>query len=401
VNPGSHWEKRTFNGEFMIGTASRTAIISNMSLAFFADTGWYFPDFSKAEPLLWGAGLSMTDGCAFASPREHACVQSSWDGYKCTDADDTGCSPDRMGKAGCNMKTYTSSLPSYFAHFAQPGDTASERKGGGDELLDYCPVYKTYGNGWCIDKSNTDEPPTTVFDQGEKFCEHCRCFSSSLTPTNPLGAGAFSDICYETYCTGPGPNSLKLRLDGIWYPCNEGDTISIDQWGGELDCPDNTQLCKDAPVDQLWPEFESISPEKGGAGTEVTIKGRNFVYGMTVKIEQDCEDVQIESRTSLRCTLPDTAKWANPKYLVDTAYDVIVKDPTGQRHAVGYDSFTFRLALPTDSFVAIVDYIRENPGMGALFIGLTVLACAGACFFCYHERKQALKGGDDDDYNWD
>lgn len=392
---GSHWEKRQMNGEFMIGTASRTATISNLTLAFLHDSGWYFPKFERAKPQIWGAGLDGTDGCAFASARAHSCVQSAWDGYKCSDEEERACSPDRMGKAGCSIKTYTTALPSWFAHFA-----GSPTKGGGDALLDYCPVLKTFGDGWCTDPGNAGSVSSEVLDQGERFCEFCRCFDSSLTVASPTGTGEKFNTCYETYCTEPGERGLKIRLDGIWYPCDAGDTISIDQWGGELECPTNGQLCKDAQVDADWPKIYSIDPEEGGPGTKIEIKGDNFVFGMEVRIDKDCTDVQVEDRQTLRCTIADSSEFIEPKYLVPTAYDVILFSPDGTRHAVLYDSFTFGIGIGTDAFAAIINYIAENPGMGALIIGGCIVACGLCLLFIWNERRNALKGDKKDEYNW-
>lgn len=50
----SHWEKRIFNGEYMIGTSSKYPVFSAMTLAWFEDTGWYKANYSTAEPLQWG-----------------------------------------------------------------------------------------------------------------------------------------------------------------------------------------------------------------------------------------------------------------------------------------------------------------------------------------------------------
>ena len=48
----SHWEKRVMLGELMVGTASsgNRAIISDLTLAVFADSGWFEPVYDVQAP---------------------------------------------------------------------------------------------------------------------------------------------------------------------------------------------------------------------------------------------------------------------------------------------------------------------------------------------------------------
>ena len=53
----THWEKRIFQNEAMTGTVhSSNPVYSRLTLALLEDSGWYITDFSKAQPLSWGAG---------------------------------------------------------------------------------------------------------------------------------------------------------------------------------------------------------------------------------------------------------------------------------------------------------------------------------------------------------
>eukprot|EP00873_Tetraselmis_striata_P002506 jgi/Tetstr1/422770/TSEL_013567.t1 len=58
------WEARKMQGELMAGAGSPKLgdVVSNLTLALLEDSGWYLPDYSRAGPLSYGAGL----GCAFA-----------------------------------------------------------------------------------------------------------------------------------------------------------------------------------------------------------------------------------------------------------------------------------------------------------------------------------------------
>ena len=59
----THWEKRIFHNEAMTGTDSTNPVFSRITLALLEDSGWYIPDYDKAQPLSWGAGA----GCDFAT----------------------------------------------------------------------------------------------------------------------------------------------------------------------------------------------------------------------------------------------------------------------------------------------------------------------------------------------
>lgn len=51
---GSHWEKRVFNNEYMTGSDVEWSVFSPLTLAYFADSGWFQIDDSKAQALIWG-----------------------------------------------------------------------------------------------------------------------------------------------------------------------------------------------------------------------------------------------------------------------------------------------------------------------------------------------------------
>ena len=60
----THWEKRIFQNEAMTGTVHSSApVYSRLTLALLEDSGWYRCDYSRAQPLAWGAGA----GCHFAT----------------------------------------------------------------------------------------------------------------------------------------------------------------------------------------------------------------------------------------------------------------------------------------------------------------------------------------------
>jgi len=91
---GSHWEKRVMMNELMNGVSEPVMVRSGMTLAFFADTGWYAVSYAGADALAWG----KNQGCSFASQK---C--SSWSSrYFCSVTNGAGCTPDMRFQATCN-----------------------------------------------------------------------------------------------------------------------------------------------------------------------------------------------------------------------------------------------------------------------------------------------------------
>lgn len=94
---GSHWEQAAVYDEYMVGIATQFFPISNFTLNLLAgayfhrrfatltyfpqDSGWYLPDFSKAEDLSWG----WAKGCQFLNT---ACTEPAWNSEGPTEAYD-------------------------------------------------------------------------------------------------------------------------------------------------------------------------------------------------------------------------------------------------------------------------------------------------------------------------
>ena len=168
---GSHWEKRTFFNEYMTGSSSSDPIFSNLTIAYFVDSGWYEAgeDVSDAidTRLVWGKNL----GCDFA---EKACNdddgwprKDAFPGYYCTDKRDTSCSFDLKGKARCGLIDWSAAdIPNSQRYFG-----TSSGKGGLSQLADFCPYYST--TEFCSDESKKGSG-------GEKYGENSLCFANSL-----------------------------------------------------------------------------------------------------------------------------------------------------------------------------------------------------------------------------
>jgi leishmanolysin len=253
---GSHWEKRIFNSEYMIGQQTEYPVLSAITLALMQDTGWYKADFSFAESLPWG----YRRGCDFV---EETC-EEGWpknEGYFCSDPSFASCNFNRRGRGYCQLAEYSTDLPEEYQYFSDP------RVGGTDSYADYCPYVGAIE--WCSDSDDQDDDD--IVDRGESYCETCRCFESTLAKGSSSAADPIFG-CYNITCTAP--NRLKIQVDEYWYTCPFGGSTKIIDYGGEIECPDDEAICAGATYDTEWPEFASIEPTSGHPGTEITIIGK-------------------------------------------------------------------------------------------------------------------------------
>ena len=262
---GAHWEMRWFRDEYMTGAASPgERVVSSLTLALFADAGWYDVNASMGEVLPWGRGA----GCGFVEGSCGAWNSSELPRYRCDDDGDESCSYDRKAKAYCALTRYGGDLPAARRYFE-----TSPRLGGYSALLDYCPVYRPYSNGHCAQPAASSYWAET---RGEEFCPHCRCVDSTLG--RGAAAAAARAGCHRTRCLNA--TALELRLGGRWRSCPpEGgviDALPSDNFRGALHCPPAAELC--ALSGANWPTLTAVEPSAGPAagGTPITLRGANL-----------------------------------------------------------------------------------------------------------------------------
>lgn len=364
---GSHWESRLFRDEYMTAAASPgPRVLSAITLALFADSGWYVVDGAQAEPLLWG----FRAGCTFvhescAAWRE---IGASVDGvalptFTCDAHSADACHYDQRSKAYCELKRY-SWLPSDERYFAHDGGL-----GGYSQMLDYCPVFRAYSNGDCTDTANAPgglSPQIGFVDaldagtsaalfgprvvDASQYCASCRCFETDAASAVGGAAGgargsALAPGCFRFRCIDE--RTLQVHLGGgRWAGCPPlGGVARLqdeDARGKPLHvkCPPAARVC--AFRSDRWPHITDVSPRRGPVhgGTNVTVRGANFasdtagppsVYVGDVRAER----VVVHSESLLTFVL-GTERGATSRELLD----VSLEDDVG-RSAVAFQSFTY------------------------------------------------------------
>lgn len=368
----SHWERRVVLNEYMTGSTSDYPVFSALTLSLLEDAGWYTVNYSAAFPLRWG----WNQGCTFVNKK---CTEWTGEDYFCKESLEKSCNFDRSAKSVCNLRTMTDDLPAPYRYFTDP------KSGGEDQFADYCPYYSNY-DGYCNSNANSGNG---IIDMGEKYCETCKCFDTSLAKNTPTGTFP-TQGCYDTYCTST--TELKVKIGAYWYACSQGSVLEdVGEYSGKLYCPNSDILCIGAKNDTTWPSFESVDPTSGGPGQAITIKGKNFVAGMTVIVNEPATDCEFVDSETYKCKVAGQSEFTNPSHLIGTDEDVVLIVPNQDKSCVGPNAFKLKVAFNADFFKAIGGWMKDNPIITAVVIGGGVLCCLLCCFCCYRERKRMQK----------
>ena len=234
---GDHLERRLFKDDLMnpvIDSLQLNSRISTILLAFFADSGWYQVDLSRATlSASWGRG----SGCDFV---ERTCiadgeVPSSLDSFFCNDSASSitnihGCTNDISRKASCALGQYDDPLPLAYQYF---NSTLGPNVGGNDPFLDFCPVYSGFSNGLCSDAEN--EAVIRV-NSIERFgFRNSRCISGNMGSLKTA-------LCLPIACILED-KSFRIFVDDEWQECRRKDLKIISKSGDEVICPDPARIC--------------------------------------------------------------------------------------------------------------------------------------------------------------
>lgn len=279
---GSHWKKRLFYQEALVGVVSSASLFySSLTLSFFEDAGFYKAKYSyAADDYRWG----YQRGCAFATQNCRSLFdQGLGDEFCFNSTSSSECTYDKHSAGVCDTMTYLNPLPSEYQYFPD-----APNRGGSMSTMDYCPAVVYYDNVNCVNPFNT--PLVNIY--GSEFSESSRCFESTVI-THSLPQIGKNPHCFRSSCvTGVVPsrtifteekssslipmgsqasvNSLSstqqiiLNIQGHTIPCplngNEGnaDTSGLRGLHGSVKCPSATEVCPFLQITSLI--FDSSIP---------------------------------------------------------------------------------------------------------------------------------------------
>ncbi|XP_065839196.1 leishmanolysin-like peptidase isoform X2 [Oscarella lobularis] len=289
----SHWEKRLLENEAMTGTFTQNPVFSEITFALLEDSGWYKPDYSKADRLNWGKNA----GCSFTTQSCGSPINSNNPAPFCTALKQQPfqlrCTVDRLAVALCNMVKYTADLDSEYQYFTSIEDVSSElgSYGGSVQLADYCPYDQEFtwtSSGQVIRGSRcrpSDNSPTSSSNYGlETYGSQSMCIEQGEAWKRSRMVGSREETvtainwgsgCYKVKCHSSS-RSYDVIFAQCTYSCqNEGDRINVNQVDGEwtytgsLICASYESVCWDAELQNTVANSECPDqPGDGGGGAE-------------------------------------------------------------------------------------------------------------------------------------
>ncbi|CAI2730965.1 unnamed protein product, partial [Schistosoma spindalis] len=140
---GSHWEGKTYGTELMTGRIEVDYAVSNITLGYFEDSGWYIVDYGKAMDWEYGKRL----GCDFAKKSCYGFAEIKRGQNKtihpfCDKINLITCR-DLYSYGMCHIVKYNYEIPPEDRFFKKPPfETPYSAKyfGGDDPFKDYCPI---------------------------------------------------------------------------------------------------------------------------------------------------------------------------------------------------------------------------------------------------------------------
>jgi leishmanolysin len=234
----SHWNRRDLFQEVMSPVIGDSRL-TNFTLSYFEDTGFYYVNYSTSESMTWGSNA----GCGYVTDK---CNTASG-GFGTLFCNETNsnvdlCTFNRKAVGYCNVGTFPSStIPSYWQYFSNPN------LGGSGTFMDYCPIVAAYSNRICGDFT-----PLTQTDQvfGIYYGSGSRCVDTSadLIDENFAGTGP-TKRCFAMKCYN---NQLFIQVGSAWVACPAtGESAQVNApagFTGTLTCPPASVVCDEELV---------------------------------------------------------------------------------------------------------------------------------------------------------
>ena len=246
---GSHWDARYMQGELMIGEDYSEVVMSDMTLAYLEDLGFYEVNYYTGGLFRFG----KNEGCSFFNKK---CIYGEGTLFPnefCYQPNEPFCSGSLTSKGSCFIAKYTNSLPEKYRYFSQ--DTV-----GGKIMTDYCPI-SFYSS---VD-SYYNYPTNCIYGKKENSDEiigsNSICFKSSINLSSQ------KSICYKVECDRVN-KQIKVIIGGNTVTCNgeKNEMTNPNGLGGSLLCPDYNMVC----TSDIWCNNMYDCIDKGSTTDEST-----------------------------------------------------------------------------------------------------------------------------------
>jgi len=266
----SHPSSRMFFGELMTNSQSYPSVLSNLTLSIIEDMGWYYPNYSMAEPLLWidtsiyGYSNNISSFSLppyLLYPKNYIC--SSNETKK-----GISCSYDFSSPASCPLIENTCDNNETENEFCmnQPYYNPYNYTYQGERLFDYLPLKLSDSRFLCSDDSITNYGYNQNFTAkfGMEFGSSSSCLNFEYY-NNENSINEYSG-CFKTKCSHDN-RSIEFFIFSNTYTCfQENQRIEISNNYGikSIICPDPLLFChyrsslSDIPRTTIPQETESF-----------------------------------------------------------------------------------------------------------------------------------------------
>lgn len=229
----THWKARYMLGDIMTDDIYDERVISEITLAFLENTGWYKINYYTGGLFRFGKG----GGCKFTSSQ---CINNDYienTNEFCQHAGYSMCTPGRLGKGTCFVSDNLSIDNTSYKYF-------DSEKMGGPAFIDYCPVSvgnrnedSYFYNSCAYGKAENSNR------LGEVVGEDTSCFLSnyvSISQTQELKT--LVAVCYQYQCDF-NTNTYQIRVNLKWFTCPSNGKLSSSNYYGNLYCPSFDLIC--------------------------------------------------------------------------------------------------------------------------------------------------------------
>ena len=262
----SHWEQRILLGEYMGAVIYQEEMaISEFTLAFLEDSGWYKPKYYTGGLFRFG----KNKGCEFI---ESDCLDTNFETefknefFDASNAWYGSCSTGRQSRTYATF-FYYNQIDDLYNRF---GNNNGLFPGGSIYTVDFCPIngqiseevgynyffgscrygstnfgsYIYYVNPENNNNQEKDHPNSALPNEiSEKISENSFCIMTNLVPKDKyeIYSTVFHPMCYETYCSS---KSLTIKINDLYIVCpRSGGNVQVDGYDGYISCPDYNLIC--------------------------------------------------------------------------------------------------------------------------------------------------------------
>ena len=285
---GTHWDARFMQGELMIGEDYSEIVLSDMTLAFLEDLGFYKVNYYTGGLFKFG----KNQGCAFLEKR---CLYNSgkntlFSNEFCTNSEEAFCTGSHTAKGKCFLVKYNIDVPKEYRYFTEP-------KAGGKDFTDYCPI--SFNNN---KDDNYYYPTNCIYGKEENsygmIGDNSMCFESSV------GSRSKYSVCYKIDCDRSNKN-FKVYIGNTEVICN-GEKYEISNPGGlsgTLYCPDYNMIC----TSEIWCNniYSCINRQSLADGNTY-----EYIYNKDELKERDNKNLKVDD------SLPNGSNSFNKYYFI-------------------------------------------------------------------------------------